>query len=173
MTKLLLSWDPGILRSWACYSAWKWCFLIGPWGSLVCLKPRCTSTDQKEPKLLVRHDSYVLAPAVTGMSQLVWNRCCVPLTSDPKILGMLGCLGNGESFGTLGIFAKLESKVALHWLRLEGSPNVSFSNCHSTYNISSAVCPFGELRKSSENWISLMCDYSFTFTILIWYNTHV
>ena len=117
--------------------------------------------------------SCALASAVTDPSRLVWNRCCVPLTSDPKILGMLGCLGNGESFGTLGIFAKLESKVALHWLRLEGSPNVSFSNCHSTYNISSAVCPFGELRKSSENWISLMCDYSFTFTILIWYNTHV
>ena len=42
-------------------------------------------TDQKEPKLLVRQDSSVLVPAVTGLSQLVWNRCYVPLTSDPKI----------------------------------------------------------------------------------------
>ena len=173
MIKLLISWDPEILRSWVCYSSWKWCVFWGLWGCLVCSKPRYTSTNQKEPKLLIRQGSCSFAPAVTGLSRLFWDRCCIPLTSDPKILGMLGCLGNGESFGTLGIFAKLESKVALHWLRLEGSPKVSFSNCHSTYHISSAVCPFGELRKSSEKWISLMCDYSFTFTILIWYNTHV
>ena len=86
MTKLLLSWDPGILRSWACYSAWKWCLLWGPWSCLVCSKPRYTSTDQKEPEPLVRQGSHVLAPVVTGLSQLVWNRCCVPLTSDPKIV---------------------------------------------------------------------------------------
>ena len=58
-------------------------------------------TDQKEPKPLVRLDSCVLAPAVRMHSQLCWNRCCVPLISDPKILGMLGHLGSGESSGGL------------------------------------------------------------------------
>jgi hypothetical protein len=86
VTKFFLSWDLGILRSWECFSSWKWCLLLGPWGYLVCSKPRCTSTDQKEPELLVRQDSCVLAPAVTVPSQFVWNRCCVPLTSDPKIM---------------------------------------------------------------------------------------
>lgn len=86
VTKLLLSWDPGILRAWVCYSTWKWCLFWGMWGCLVCSKPRCTSTDQKEPKLLVWQGSRVLTPAVTGLSQLVWNRCCVPLTCDPKIV---------------------------------------------------------------------------------------
>jgi hypothetical protein len=89
VTKLLLSWDPGIQRSWACFSAWKWCFLWGPCGCLVCLKPKCTSTGQKEPELLVRQVSHVLAPAVTSPTWLVWNRCCVPLTSDSKIMRVL------------------------------------------------------------------------------------
>jgi hypothetical protein len=43
------------------------------------------------------------APATgTGPSQLVWNRCCVLLTSDPKFLGVLGCLQSVESSGDLG-----------------------------------------------------------------------
>jgi hypothetical protein len=82
VTKLLLSWDPRILRSWACYSAWRWYLLWEPWSCLVCWKP---STDHKEPKPLVRQGSRVLAPAVTCLSQLVWNRCFVPLTSAPNI----------------------------------------------------------------------------------------
>jgi hypothetical protein len=85
VTKLLLSWDPRILRSWAYYRAWKSCLFWGPWGCLECLKPRYTSTDQKVPKLLVRQCSWVLVLAVTGPLRLVWNRYCVPLTIDPKI----------------------------------------------------------------------------------------
>ena len=96
MTKLLVSWYSEILRSWACYSAWKWCFLWGPWDFLVCSKPRYISTNQEEPKLLVRQGSCVLAPAVTDPSRLVWDRC-VQLTSNAKILGMLGHLRHGES----------------------------------------------------------------------------
>jgi hypothetical protein len=38
------------------------------WGCLVCSKPRYTSTNQKEPELLVRQGSCVLAPAVTVQS---------------------------------------------------------------------------------------------------------
>jgi hypothetical protein len=85
VNRSLESWRPGILRLWACYSAWKWCLLWGLWGSLVCLKPKYTSTDQKEPESLLRQGFLVLAPTVTGPSQLFWNRCCVPLTSDPTI----------------------------------------------------------------------------------------
>ena len=44
----------------------------------------------------------VLAPADMGSSQLFWNRCCTPLTHDPKILGMLGNLQCGESSGDCG-----------------------------------------------------------------------
>jgi hypothetical protein len=36
--------------------------------------------------MLVRQDSRVLAPAVTGLSSLDWNQCYVPLTSDPKFM---------------------------------------------------------------------------------------
>jgi hypothetical protein len=78
-------WYPVILRSWECYSAWKWCLLWGLWSCLVCSKPGYTSSDQKEPKPLISQGSRVLAPAVTGLAQVVWNRCCVSLTSDPKI----------------------------------------------------------------------------------------
>ena len=106
------SWDPGILRSWACYRAWNWCLLWGPWGCQLCLKPRYTSTNQEEPETLVRQGSRVFALAVTGLSQLVWNRCCVPLTSDPKILGVLGCLQRGES-DTLFLNALHEALLSL------------------------------------------------------------
>ena len=47
--------------------------------------------------------SCALASAVTGPSQLVWNRCCVPLTSDPKILGMLGVHGVESPLGIVGL----------------------------------------------------------------------
>ena len=73
----------------------------------MCLKLRYTNTNQKELKVLVRQGSCVLTPAVTDLSPLVWNRCCVPLTSDPKILGMLGHLQRGESSGDLGKFSRV------------------------------------------------------------------
>ena len=60
-----------------------------------------TSTDHKEPEQQVRH-SCVLALTVTGPSPLVWNKCCILLTSDPKILGMLEHLLSGESFRYCG-----------------------------------------------------------------------
>jgi hypothetical protein len=93
VTKLLVSWHPKIL------GVLQRLKMVSP---LVCSKPRCNSTYQKEPEPLVRQGSLVLAPAVTGPSQLVWNRCCVPLTSDPKILYMLGHLQHGESSGDRG-----------------------------------------------------------------------
>jgi hypothetical protein len=100
VTKLLVSWNPKVL---GVLHVWKWCLLWGPWGCLLCFKPRYTSTDQKEPKLLVSQASCVLAPVVTGLSRLVRNRCCVLLTSYPKFLDMLGHLRCGESSGDCGI----------------------------------------------------------------------
>jgi hypothetical protein len=73
------------LTKTVCYRTWKWCLLWGLWGSLVCSNPRYTSTDQKEPEPLARQGSRVLDPAVTGPSELFWNRCCVLFTSYPKI----------------------------------------------------------------------------------------
>jgi hypothetical protein len=59
-------------------------------------------TNQKEPQLLVGRVSCDLVPAGTSRSQFFWNRCCVPLTSDSRILGMLGHLWCGESSGDRG-----------------------------------------------------------------------
>ena len=52
---------------------------------------------------------------------IVWNRCCVPLTSDPKILSLLGLLGERESSGIVGLATKLAPKVAQSWFGLEGA----------------------------------------------------
>jgi hypothetical protein len=43
---------------------------------------------------------------------VVLNRCCVPLTSDPKILGVLGCLGMENPLGTVGPSSEFVPKVA-------------------------------------------------------------
>ena len=60
-----------------------------------------------------RRGSCVLAPAVTGPLRLFWDRCCVPFTSDPKILGMPGRR-------TMELYAEFVPKVAQGWCRLEG-----------------------------------------------------
>ena len=49
-------------------------------------------------------------PAGTGPCWLFWNRCCVPLTSDPKILGVLGCLWHGVSSGECGTVCQVHSQ---------------------------------------------------------------
>ena len=53
-----------------------------------------------------------LAPGTPGS---VEKKCCVPLTSDPKILGVLGNLWGGESSGDLGIVhqVQVESHLVL------------------------------------------------------------
>ena len=66
----------------------------------------------KEPQPLVAQVSFVSVPAGTSHSRLFWNRCCVPLTSDPKILGVLGLLWTGDSSGDLGPFAEFVPKMA-------------------------------------------------------------
>jgi hypothetical protein len=50
----------------------------------------------------------VPAPAGPRKFQFFWNKCCVPLTSDPMVLGMLGHLGSRESSGGRG---------TVHWVR--------------------------------------------------------
>ena len=61
-------------------------------------------THPNKPKQLFGPVSCVPVPAGTGPSWLFCSRCCIPLTSDPKILGVLGCLQCGESSGDLGNF---------------------------------------------------------------------
>ena len=72
--------------------------IVGLFTKLVLLWPG-VDANWKEPQLLVGQVSCVPVLAGTSPSQLFWNRCCVPLTSDPKILGVLGHLWGGESSG--------------------------------------------------------------------------
>jgi hypothetical protein len=95
----------------------------------VCSKLRYTNTDQEEPELLVRQGSCVLSPAVTGLSQLIWNRCCVPLTSDPKILGMLVHLRCGESSGDLGTVCLIRTQGGLELVQTERGPRAFCCCC--------------------------------------------
>ena len=94
LTKLLGSWDPktlGMLEGLE---------LVPPLGTVGLsaeFKTKVDSTNWKEPEALIGHGSYVCAPVGTWLSWFCWNRC-FPLTSDPKILVMLG-----ESSGDCGI----------------------------------------------------------------------
>jgi hypothetical protein len=83
------------------------------WGLLDYL-PRWhrAGADLKKPQPLVRWFSCVPVPDGTGPSLLFWNRCCVPLTSDPMILGLIGCLWCRESSGNHG---------TIHWVGAQGS----------------------------------------------------
>ena len=77
----------------------------------VCSKPRQTSTVQKEPESVVRQDSSVLVPAVTGPSQFVRNRCV------PVILRVCGASsgdrGGVHPFGTQGDSVLMLTRRAL------------------------------------------------------------
>ena len=74
---------------------------LGTLGPQLSLSPKWSGAGAKwkEPHLLAGRVSCVLIPAGPSPSGLFWNRCCVPLTSDPKTLGVLGCLQHGESSG--------------------------------------------------------------------------
>ena len=64
-----------------------------------------TKVDQRQlegTRPRVRQGFCVPASAGPRHSWWCWNRCCVLLTSDPKILGVLGRLRVGESFGDHG-----------------------------------------------------------------------
>jgi hypothetical protein len=83
----------------------------GDCGAVCCVQNQgIPALTRREPKSLVRQSSCVLASAVTGPSRLFWNRCCIPLTSDPKILGMLGCLRHRESSGDCGIICRVHTQ---------------------------------------------------------------
>lgn len=63
---------------------------------------KLTSANWKELNLLVRQGSCFCMPAVPGHPCFCWNRC-VPFTSDPKILAVLGHLWGGDSSGDCGL----------------------------------------------------------------------
>ena len=44
-----------------------------------------------------------LDPTGPIYSQCIWDRCCILLTSDPMILGMLGHLGMELPLGVVGL----------------------------------------------------------------------
>ena len=92
MPNLLGSWDPMIMGM-----LWNLEVVppLGDCGAVQCVR------NQGRPAP-IRKNLSLSAPAHTGPSWLFWNRCCVPLTSDPKILGVLGCLWHGESSGDPG-----------------------------------------------------------------------
>ena len=60
-----------------------------------------------------RAESSVPAFVHPRNSRLCWKRCCVPLTSDPKILGVLRHLGGGESSGDRGTVHRVCAQVGL------------------------------------------------------------
>jgi hypothetical protein len=74
----------------------------GDHGTVCRACPQVGHTDQNQPQSLVGWVSCVPVPAGPSPSGLFWNRCCIPLTSDPKILGVLGYLLLGEPSGDLG-----------------------------------------------------------------------
>ena len=65
---------------------------------------------QKESQPLVRQVSFVPVPAGTRPSGFFWNRCCIPLTSDLKILDVLGCQQHGESCRDLGTLCRVQAQ---------------------------------------------------------------
>jgi hypothetical protein len=81
-----------------------WRVLWGPWDHPPCSCPRWCRAGSNRNKLqtLVGQVSCVPVPADTSPSGLFWNRYCIPLTSDPKILGVLGHLWHAESSEDLG-----------------------------------------------------------------------
>jgi hypothetical protein len=87
-----------------------------------------SSADWKEPELLVRLSSCVCAPADLRHHWLCWNRCCVPLISDPKILGMLGCFAVESPLETIGLPAEFGPKVAWPWHQMEGKAKLLVSS---------------------------------------------
>jgi hypothetical protein len=87
-------WRPTLLSDRGCARVPKaWRVLLGT----ICPRWPGAGANPKESQPLVGQVSCVLVPAHTGHSRLFWNRCCVPLTSDPKVLGVRGCLRCGES----------------------------------------------------------------------------
>ena len=60
-----------------------------------------SDADQNKPQQRVGWVFFVTVHVGPSPSGLFWNRCCVLLTSDPKILGVLGHLWHGESSGDL------------------------------------------------------------------------
>jgi hypothetical protein len=101
-----ISWDPGILRSWACYSAWKWYLLWGPWDCPLSLSPRWhgVGVNRKEHGPLVGLSSSFYGPAGSMFSWSCWNRFYILLTSDHKILGTRTPGEEVESpLGTVGL----------------------------------------------------------------------
>jgi hypothetical protein len=100
--------DPGCARAPV-----SWRVLWGTWDLPLSLCPRWSGTgsDSNEPQQLVRQVFFVPVPAGTRPSGIFWNRCCIPLTSDPKNLVVLVFAWHGESTGDLGTLCWVGAQV--------------------------------------------------------------
>jgi hypothetical protein len=79
---ILRPWNPKILGVLQCLEVVSPLRTMGLSGMF---KTKLYQYWTEGPEQLARQGYSVLAPAVTGPSELNWNRCCVQLTSDPKI----------------------------------------------------------------------------------------
>jgi hypothetical protein len=83
---VLESWNPKILDSLRCLE------VMSPVGTVELSGVFKTKVHQHRSEgTWASGQAELLAPTVTGPSWLVWNRCCIPLTSDPKIAWILWC----------------------------------------------------------------------------------
>jgi hypothetical protein len=91
---ILGSWNPKILAVIECLE------VVPPLGTMGLSAVFETKLDQCRPEeIWATGQPGFLCPCSCWhrLSGLFWNKCCVPLTSDPKILGVLGYLGHGKS----------------------------------------------------------------------------
>ena len=93
---MLRFWNPKILGVLQCLE------VVPPLGTEGLFDVFKTKVDQQQPEgtraagraaFLCSYSSW------DRPSRLFWNRCCIPLTSDPRFLGELGCLLHEESSG--------------------------------------------------------------------------
>lgn len=66
--------------------------------------------DWNKSQLLEGQGSFVTEPDGKRHSGILWKKSCIPITSDPKILGVLGGLLNGESSGDRGTVCRVQAQ---------------------------------------------------------------
>ena len=63
--------------------------------------------DWNKSQLLEGQGSFVTEPDGKRHSGILWKKSCIPITSDPKILGVLGHLLHIKSSGDIGTLCQV------------------------------------------------------------------
>ena len=63
--------------------------------------------DWNKSQLLEGQGSFVIEPDGKRHSGILWKKSCIPITSDPKILGVLGHLLHIKSSGDIGTLCQV------------------------------------------------------------------